>query len=301
MFESLSNFISAGEAFALGSSLIWAIAIIFFRISGRSVHPLGLNFFKSLLSILLLTVTILALGDPLFPKVPFKAYGLMLLSGALGIGTADTLLFASLNRLGAGLSAIVNCSYSPSVIILSVLFLGERMKGLQLFGVFLIILAVLLISQKKMKIEIPQKDLASGILLGIASMLLSAVGIIVMKPILNTSSILWTVLIRTTGAILLLSLTLTFQAKKHSIFTSLASLKNWRAMLPGSILGGYLSFITWTGGMKYIQASKASALNQTNTIFVFVLGALFLKERVTKEKIATLIIALAGVFLVTLG
>ena len=69
-------------------------------------RSLGLNFFKSIVSIVLILGTMLVLRDPIFPKIPFKNYGLLLLSGAVGIGAADTLLFASLNRLGAGLSGI---------------------------------------------------------------------------------------------------------------------------------------------------------------------------------------------------
>lgn len=298
--ESLSNFSYLGESFALGSALVWAVAIILFRISGKTVHPLGLNFFKSLLSIFLLIGTMLALGESIFPKVQWKTYGLLLFSGAIGIGAADTLLFASLNRLGAGLSAIVACSYSPFVIFLSAAFIGERMIGVQLFGVALIILAVLMISQKWVKTDIRRKDLIAGIFLGLTAMFLTAVGIVIMKPILNTSSILWTLLIRTVGGILLLSLVLLFHPKSQSIWTSIMSVKNWGVMLPGSLLGGYLAFIAWTGGMKYIQASEASALNQMSTIFIFILGIIFLRESVTKERIIALLMAVTGVLFVIL-
>lgn len=72
-------------------------------------------------------------------------------------------------------------------------------------------------------------------------------------------------------------------------------------MIPGSILGTYLALVFWIGGMKYAPASVASALNQTSNIFIFVLAALFLKERITPYKIAGIIMAVAGVFLVILG
>jgi drug/metabolite transporter (DMT)-like permease len=69
-------------------------------------------------------------------------------------------------------------------------------------------------------------------------------------------------------------------------------------MFSGSFLGGYLSLIAWMAGMKYAQASEASVLNQMNTIFIFVLGIIFLKEKLTPKKTLAFILAATGVVLV---
>ena len=58
-------------------------------------------------------------GEALLRPVPFDDYLLVLVSGALGIGIADTLFFKCLNTLGAGLTAIIDCLYSPFTIGLS--------------------------------------------------------------------------------------------------------------------------------------------------------------------------------------
>jgi len=52
-------------------------------------------------------------------------------------------------------------------------------------------------------------------------------------------------------------------------------------------------------GMKYTQASIASALNQLNTIFIFILAAIFLKEKVSTAKLAAIAMAFAGAFFVS--
>ena len=67
-----------------------------------------------------------------------------------------------------------------------------------------------------------------------------------------------------------------------------------------STRAGLEALDAWMGGMKFIQASEASALNQMSTVFIFVLGVIFLKESVTREKIVALLLAVAGVLLVTL-
>lgn len=296
---AIQNFGYLGESLALASAFIWAVAIILFRISGKTVHPVGLNLFKNFLALILFTITILVIDKSFFPKAPWESYALMLFSGALGMGLSDTLFFASLNRLGAGLSAIVNCTYSPFVIILSIVFIGEKMSPLQLLGVVFIVSAVLTISQKKIQKKISIKDLITGILIGISAMLAQAVSIVMIKPLLNNSSLLWATQVRIAGGLLFLCLVLFFHPNRLAIWKNMFYPKTWVYMGTGTFLGMYIGLACWMGGMKFTQASVASALNQTNTIFVFILGMIILKEEATKGKFLALFLAILGVFLVT--
>jgi len=72
-------------------------------------------------------------------------------------------------------------------------------------------------------------------------------------------------------------------------------------MLSGSFLGGYAALIVWMAGMKYAMVSEASVLNQMNSVFIFILGVIILKEPATLKKILALGIAFCGVILVLLG
>jgi len=55
----------------------------------------------------------------------------------------------------------------------------------------------------------------------------------------------------------------------------------------------------WLAGMKYAQASTASALNQTSNIFIFIFAALLLKERITPLRLIAIIVGVAGAVMVT--
>jgi drug/metabolite transporter (DMT)-like permease len=72
-------------------------------------------------------------------------------------------------------------------------------------------------------------------------------------------------------------------------------------MIIGSFLGSYLAMIVWLGGMKYTQVSTASALNQTTNIFIFIFAAIFLKEKITKQKTIGIVLAIVGAVMVTFG
>jgi len=290
-----------GEALSLLSAVIWAFAVILFRKSGEKVHPLALNMFKNSLALVLFLPTIWLFGETLLRPVPISSYTLLLLSGVIGIGIGDTFLFKSLNILGAGLTGIVICMYSPFIIILSVIWLGESLTMLQIMGAVLIISAVLIATLEKRNEQIPRSNLLRGILFGVVSSAAMAVGIVMIKPLLERSPLLWTSEIRLLGGALSLGLILLFHPARRRIIDSLISTHSWGYTITGSFTGAYLALVVWLAGMKYTQASVASALNQTGTIFIFIFAGLLLKEPINLRRTIGIILAVIGVFLVFFG
>ena len=292
----------AGHTLALGAAIAWAIAVILFKKSGETVHPIGLNLYKNTLaSVVLLPPTIWLFGGTILRDVPASEYLLLMASGALGIGIADTLFFMCLNRLGAGLTAIVECLYSPSIISLSVLWLGERMTVLQIIGTLLIVSAVFIATREKPQAGLSRHDLIIGFSLGVISLACMAVGIIMIKPLLERSPLLWVSEIRLLASVVVMLLILIPHPSRRAIVASALSSRGWGYTLSGSFVGAYLSMIIWLGGMKYAQASIASVLNQTSNIFVFIFAALFLKEPINLQRTVAILIGVAGAILVTVG
>jgi drug/metabolite transporter (DMT)-like permease len=290
-----------GEILALTTALIWSVAVILFKKSGETVHPIALNLFKNFLGAALLVPTIWLLGDTLRRDVPFGDYLLLLVSGAMGIGIADTLFFMSLNRLGAALSSIVDCLYSPFVIGTAMIWLGERLGVWQIVGVVMIVSAVLEATLTKHGTHISRRQLWLGIVWGLLSMAFMAVGIVMVKPLLERSPVLWVMEVRLVGGILALAVILLFHRERVAVVRSLLISKGWGYMISGSFVGAYLALITWLAGMKYADASVAAALNQTSNILVFVFAAIFLRERMTAKRVVAIVLAVAGAYLVTFG
>lgn len=288
-----------GEIFAFVTAIVWASAVILFKKSGETVHPVALNFFKNLLAMVLLIPTIYLFEGWIFEGFTRDEILLLLLSGALGIGVADTLFFKSLNLLGAGLSAIVDCLYSPSIIFLAFLWVGERLGILQIIGVGMIISAVLTITRADKSGFIGRRNLLLGILWGALAMFAMAVGIVMIKSLLNRSPLLPLSEIRLFGGGIILAVVLIFHPRRREIATPHLTRRGWAYLLTGSFLGAYCALLLWLAGMKYTQASIAAALNQTSNIFIFIFAALFLKEPITKRRVVGIILGVAGAFIVT--
>ena len=291
----------AGDIFALVTAMTWAFAVILFKKSGEKVHPIGLNQFKNILAILLLIPTMAVMSRSFFPQVSMLDYLILLASGALGIGVSDTLFFHSLNMLGAGRSSIIDCLYSPFIIVLSVLWLGESMSVVQGLGTALIISAVLAIAGERDLRSIDRRHLVLGVFFGAMAMATMAVGIVMAKPVLDRDELLWVTLVRLVGGVITLTGFLLLHPKRNLIVRSITSAGHRTYTFTGSFLGGYLSMIIWLAGMKYTQASTAAALNQTSNIFIFIFAAMFLKERITLIRAGAIGLGLTGAIMVSLG
>jgi len=295
-----SVFPLAGEALSLLTAVVWALAVTLFRKSGETVHPLALNVFKNSLALVLLVPTIWLFGQTLWLEAPTRIYAVLFLSGAIGIGIGDTLFFQSLNRLGAGLTGIVVCMYSPFIIAFSHVWLHESLSFLQLIGAFLIIFAVLFTTvHKTSRDNMPARPFLA-IVYGVLASAAMAGGVVLMKPLLGTYPVVWVAEIRLIGGMVALAIILLIHSGRKRILASLASTTNRGYTLGGSLLGAYVSMILWIAGMKYTQASTASALNQTSTIFIFIFAGLLLREPITFRRAVGISIAFVGAFLVSL-
>jgi drug/metabolite transporter (DMT)-like permease len=299
IFGAASSFAQLGEFLSFASAFLWAVAVVLFRVVGEKAHPVAMNLFKNALAVLLLVPTLAVFGEPLVPSLDAGRLLWLFASGVIGIAVADTLFFEALNRLGAELTAIVDCAYAPFVIGLSFLFLGERMGASQTAGVGLIILAVVLIALKKGDGRLPRRTLLAGIGIGIVALFFQAVGIVMFKPILKEVPLLQVCLVRMLGGTLGAAASPAFLRRPGRLLRPLFAGKTPFLLLPASLLASYVSNVIWLGGMKYTLASIASALNQLNTIFIFILAALFLKEKITPLKLAAIGLAFAGAVLVS--
>jgi len=290
-----------GETFALATAIAWGLAVILFKKSGESVHPIALNTYKNILAFLLFFLTMLIMGESLIRPVPAADYWLLILSGALGIGIADTLFFKCLNLIGAGMTAIIDCLYSPFIIALSILWIDESFTLIQVIGIVLILSAVLAVTHKKGRGKVSRRDFIVGLLYGVLGMGTMAVGIVMIKPLLNQSPLLWVTEVRLLGGLIVLLLVFLFHPQRKKIAHTAIGGKGWVYTLSGSFLGAYVAMILWLAGMKYTQASTAAALNQTSNVFIFIFAALFLKEPLNTIKCLSIALAVIGVLLITFG
>ncbi len=291
-----------GKIMALMCAVVWAGAVILFKLAGDRIRPLALNLYKTTLTVILLFPVLLLLGVPLFPAaVPGKHWLAIAASGILGIAVSDTLFFACLNRLGAGMTAIVDALYAPFVMTATWLVLSQRPRLEQIGGALLVIAAVLVVAYRKSGSPLPTRRVMSGIFFGVAAMAIMAASIVLMQPVLSRVSVFWVTELRMLSALAVLLVMFAWQKDRRQLLAPLWQKGSRHYAFWGALLGNLISMTLWVGAFKFTAVNSAAVLNQTNTVFVVVLASVFLKEAFTRRRLLATVLAVAGSLLVLLG
>jgi drug/metabolite transporter (DMT)-like permease len=314
----VTGFPFLGELFALGAAAGWAVAIVLFKGVGDRLGPIALNTFKNVLALVLLIPTMLLLNQAVLYPASAQDYALLLLSGVLGMGLSDTLYLMALNRLGAAVWAITNTLYAPVVVVLALIFLDESLSVGQWVGVAMVLAALLLVSgEKRIKPDKPisavvkaddqrpqghtlsRADWVSGLTFAVLGMLAMAVGVIIIKPVLDRTPVMWGTGVRLVGGLLFLSVVIVTKKDVGARFKPLLDPFVFKRMLPAAFVGTYLALMFLQGGLKYTQASTATVLTQTSSLFIFILAVIFLKEPVNARRVVGLVVGMVGAAMIT--
>jgi drug/metabolite transporter (DMT)-like permease len=288
-----------GDAMAIGCAVAWALAVMAFR-RLRHVDPAALNLFKNTLAAVLLIATMVALGMRFqLDRSALDWVGLVL-SGVLGLAVADTLFFAGLQRIDASVAAVTDCAYSPTVLLLSALFLGEPMRPSLLVGAPIVVIGLLVVSWEPKRSEGTVRIDRKGVLLAVAGVITTAVAVVIAQPALTRSELVEATTVRLIAGAVGLFLAQLATGRVRVALGLFRPQAAWKAAIPGTLLGTYIAMVLWLGGMKYGTASRAALLNQSAVIFVLVFSR-FAGEQVPLRRWIGAAIAVVGVIVVISG
>jgi drug/metabolite transporter (DMT)-like permease len=130
---------------------------------------------------------------------------------------------------------------------------------------------------------------------------LIALGIILIKPLFGSTSLISLVTIRMMAGVVGSGVIFLAIDDRRARFREFVTAPHKAVLLGGCILSAYVSIILWVAGYKYLQASVAALLNQTSTIFTLIFAIIFLQEKLTRSKVIAICLAMSGAALITLA
>lgn len=289
--------LSPGDLYALGAGFFWSFSVILMRISGFSIPALPLTFFKSFIAILGFGAVLLITGGPFWPDYDAMTWVRLIISAILGISIADTMFVAALNRLGASLQAIADCIYAPSVAFVGFLMFGEGLTPFELVGGALVVSGVFVGLVRAKEIDDP-RDLVFGTLLAAGAHVIMAVGILMVRDVIQEGSLVWVAGFRFAVATLALGLFIALKGEGESLTLGFRRRDIWKVTIPMALLGPFLATLCWIAGFKYLTAGRAAIYNQMSTVFIILLAWMILKEPMSHRKLAGVALAIGGAILV---
>lgn len=293
-----------GEFFALASPMAWAAALVIFRRTGETLGPFALNLLKNVSALALMLLTLI--GWALYTGAGWPSFtgaelAIILASGVLGMALGDTLYFRTLNLVGAGRAGVIGSLLSPFVIIVSAVLLGERLVAWQWAGFALVMAGILVVTLKRYRTEVSPQALRLGLGIGVVAVACMALGVVMVKPLLEQGPFLWVLVLRLAGGVLAMVCVIAWRQDWGRLLASYRTPQPWRMTAVGCFLGGYGGTLLWLAGYKLIPASEASIYNESQLIFMVLFAWWFLGEELNARKIAGVLLTLGGVLIMLLA
>ncbi len=261
------------ECSALAAALCWSFGGLLSTTPTRAFGAFRFNRIRlSIVSCILLAVT-LTTGN--WRTLDLHSLLVLALSAVIGIFVGDTMLYASLKRLGPRRTGILFTTNAPITVILSYFFLKETLAFNAGIGCLLIMVGVLLAvfsgrkANQEHVFEKVQGSLATGIFFGFTSALCQSISVLIARPIMSAGvDAVSASAIRVGTAALLLNLFFSLQRNKG---------KHPPAALTGKLLGltAMSGIVGMALGMTFVlyalahgQAGLVSTLSATSPILI---------------------------------
>lgn len=299
-----------GIAFALLTTVSWAIGIFPFTIAARRLGVNPLNHFRLALATCILFV-IAFLGDRNFvhalsqPEL-YGAWFWLGLSGVIGLTIGDHFGFAMFTILGPRLGSVLS-TFAPGAALVTGFFLAnDRLSLIGILGMLITMAGVIVLSlsreERNQHQETHHGSLRKGIVYGILAAFCQGVGLVMAKKgmqlqgntLLPPFQATFIRLFAATGSLLLTTIVL---RRWRTVFRPILENKE-KGLLPaiagtffGPVLGVSLSLFT----VSFLDASVAQTIFSLVPVVALLLARIIQKDPIRPKAFAGVMVAIAGV------
>ncbi len=282
-----------GEIAALICALCWAIAARLFRNLGGQFSSVALNFWKGLISILLLIVVIQFYPTTL--KFDNDLIFWLALSGIIGIGIGDTFFFLALKKIGDSQSILIAETLAPiGTALLAMIWIGEWLSWQQWLGIAIVIVSVDVIIKIQKKNTEKLFEL-SGYAFAAMAAVCQSIGAVISRDILLTHelSVFHASLIRLLGGMAIILL-LILIGRRKIMPESTGDNKIWVWLGLATFVGTFMALVLQMVAFSLTKAAVVQTLFAVSVIISLGIAKI-LGEKVSRSTVIWSLLALVGV------
>ena len=303
----------AGELAALSTALLWSFTAVFFSLAGQRIGSFNVNKIRLVFAALIYCIVLfITTGYPYPTGLNSAQLFWLTLSGLIGLVIGDGCGFKSLVMIGPRLATLVMASAPIMATVIAWVFLGEKLKALDLIGITVTIAGIAwVVSERQygrngLAADHPDAGtLARGVFLALIASAGQAAGLVLSKhamldlgtkvPPLEASA----VRIMTSVVIIWV-----FSALSGKLPPTIRSLRDGKAVMfsgLGAVFGPFLGVWSSLVAVALIETGIAATLNATTPVLIIPTVILVYREKVTLRAMLGAIVAVIGVALLFLG
>lgn len=287
---------------AILASLCWSISSLISVDISRTIGGLVFNrlrlFFVSIMLILYTTAI------DTWKTIELDLLNIIILSGVIGVFFGDTLLFIALQKIGPRRNNILFALAAPFTILLNIFFLKQNMTLIELIGCFTVFIGVVIAiaygtnKENSHRWESIEGSLYLGIIFGILAALCQAIGLIIMKPILDLGvDPIASAAVRTSVSAILLSFTF-MSNNKYLVSLNPITMKLVFKSIISGFLGMALGMSLLLVALQHADAGIVATLSSTSPVLVLFLIWVLTKKLPTLGAWIGTVLAIVGTGLI---
>jgi drug/metabolite transporter (DMT)-like permease len=272
--------------------LFWSCNLIVGRGLAADVPPMAMTFLRWLFALLILAPFAWPHVRREWPVVR-RSWRPMLFLGVVGVGTHNALAYLGLNYTTATNGAILNSFIPMMIILMSWIYLRERLSRLQLAGVGVSLAGVLtILSQGRLEVLTSLELNVGDLFLILAMMMWSVYTIGLRWRPAGLSMLTFLFTLTAVGDLAALPL---FAAEyafgRHMVVTP----ANVAAIATVAVFSSVLAYIFWNQGVAQVGPSVAGLFVHLVPVFGVLLAGIFLGERLALFHVAGIALILSGI------
>ena len=287
---------------AILAALCWSISSLISVDISCTIGGLVFNrlrlFFVSIMLILYTTAI------DTWKTIELDLLNIIILSGVIGVFFGDTLLFIALQKIGPRRNNILFALAAPFTILLNIFFLKQNMTLIELIGCFTVFIGVVIAiaygtnKENSHRWESIEGSLYLGIIFGILAALCQAIGLIIMKPILDLGvDPIASAAVRTSVSAILLSFTF-MSNNKYLVSLNPITMKLVFKSIISGFLGMALGMSLLLVALQHADAGIVATLSSTSPVLVLFLIWVLTKKLPTLGAWIGTVLAIVGTGLI---
>lgn len=278
------------------TSLFWSLNWVIGRAVVGKVPPVALAYWRWVLAVLFMLPFAIPQIRRAWPQI-WRHRGVIALLALVGTGFHNLFSYLGLNYTTATNGVMLNSSIPVMIIVLGILFFGQRVTRLQLAGVVISLFGVLAILSKGHPETLAAFRFNAGDLIVLGSMLLWALYTLMLKW--RPEGIPPIAFLCVCGIVGVLAMTPVYA---WDVATGAAISWSWPvvgALLYVGLFPSFIGYIFWNKGVEQVGPNVAGLFVHLMPVFGSVLSWLFLDEQLYWFHFAGMALILAGIFLTT--